>query len=176
MNEVYLLTGSNRGDRLQNLQRACKYIEEEAGAVSVKSNIWESSPWGFHDDTFFYNQVLGLSTAFNPEQLLDILLRIEIQMGRIRFFSESGCGGISCSSSGGPAYEPRIIDIDILFYGSRMIFSERLMIPHPRLHERLFTLMPLMEVAPAFVHPVLKKSIKMLRQECQDTSIVRLIS
>lgn len=143
------------------LTRSLEMISEKAGTILQRSAIYESEPWGFEDDTPFLNQVVEISTELSPALLLEQLLTIETRLGRIRPFD--GCG---CSVQEG--YSSRNIDIDILFYGQKLVFTEQLMIPHPRLHERKFTLVPLHEIAPGFIHPLLKKTISVLLQECRD--------
>jgi 2-amino-4-hydroxy-6-hydroxymethyldihydropteridine diphosphokinase len=173
MNDIFLLAGSNRGNRFENLKQAVAEIQADAGKITKLSAVYESAPWGFKDDTKFYNQVIGMTTILSPEELLDKLLSIEIRMGRIRFFSDCGCGSGSCGSGEKSVlYEPRTIDLDILFFGSKSIFSERLMVPHPRLHLRRFALVPLAEVAPGFHHPVFKKTVSQILSECSDNSLV----
>ncbi len=161
MKEIFLLLGSNMGDRRELLTRSLEMISEKAGTILQRSAIYESEPWGFEDDTPFLNQVVEISTELSPALLLEQLLTIETRLGRIRPFD--GCG---CSVQEG--YSSRNIDIDILFYGQKLVFTEQLMIPHPRLHERKFTLVPLHEIAPGFIHPLLKKTISVLLQECRD--------
>jgi 2-amino-4-hydroxy-6-hydroxymethyldihydropteridine diphosphokinase len=175
MEDVFLLLGSNRGDRLGCIQRAREMVAAEAGHIFVSSAVYESQPWGFYDSMQFLNQVVGIHTNLPPEVLLELLLSIEIRLGRVRSVNPAQCGIDGCELT--PAlqpYEGRIIDIDILFYGSRLVFTDRLMIPHPRLHERLFTLIPLNEVAPQFQHPLLKKTIFVLLKECADHSGVKI--
>ncbi|MCX6266234.1 MAG: 2-amino-4-hydroxy-6-hydroxymethyldihydropteridine diphosphokinase [Bacteroidetes bacterium] len=178
MKEVFILSGSNRGDRQGFISKATDMIEQMAGAVVRKSSVYETSPWGFDDPTPFLNQVIEIETMLSPEDLLEILLTIEVKLGRIRPFDGCGCG-IPASPDHGtgkkdaPAYAGRTIDLDILFYGQRLIFTDKLMVPHPRLHERAFTLVPLNEVVPEFVHPLLKKTIAMLLHECRDQAKVK---
>jgi len=168
--QVYLLLGSNRGDREQNLLRACAGIEEKIGHIAVISPVYETQPWGFEDSTSFYNQALMAETELQPEEVLRRIHDIEAELGRVRDFS--ACGS-SCECS--QAYSSRTIDIDILFYGSRILFTDELMIPHPRLHERLFTLVPLHEIAPAFIHPVYRKTVAELLSQCTDKGEVSKI-
>lgn len=179
MKEVFILLGSNRGERESFISRAIEMIESRAGVVCKKSALYETEPWGFNDPTSFLNQVVEIETDLNPEKLLDQLLTIEVKLGRIRPFDGCGCGiPVSLAAKVGsgdkdvPAYAGRTIDLDILFYGERLVFSDILMIPHPRLHERRFTLVPLNEVAPEFIHPLLKKTISVLLRDCRDQSKV----
>ena len=165
MKEVYLLLGSNRGDRVDFLSKALDLIAEKAGIVLAESAVYETEPWGFEDPTPFLNQVVEISTDLVPEELLEQLLTIEARLGRIRPFDSCGC-----ADDGG--YAGRTIDIDILFYGSKLVFTDHLMVPHPRLHERRFTLVPLSEIAPGFIHPLLKKTVSELLQGCKDQAKV----
>lgn len=152
MNNVYLLTGGNIGDRLQNLEEACELIEKKAGKVITRSSIYETAAWGMTDQASFLNQVLCITTPLAAEELLQELLAIELKLGRRRT-EKMG---------------PRTIDIDILFYGNEVISSSELEVPHPRMASRRFVLTPLDEIAAHFVHPVLHKTIHELLQECPD--------
>ncbi len=170
MNEVFILLGSNRGGREENLRLAAERIAGLAGPIKATSRVYESEPWGFSDPVPFLNQVVVIETALTPEALLEVLLTIEAGLGRIRPFD--GCG---CGVGDGPDYQPRTIDLDILFFGNRLIFTDRLMIPHPRLHERKFALVPLKEVSPGFIHPLLKASVSELLDRCPDHSVVKAL-
>jgi 2-amino-4-hydroxy-6-hydroxymethyldihydropteridine diphosphokinase len=148
--------------------------------VVKRSGIYETEPWGFKDSTPFLNQVIEIETTLDPDALLGQLLSIETRLGRIRPFDGCGCGVTSLPGKDGgkggselPSYSGRTIDLDILFYGNKLVFTESLMIPHPHLHERRFTLVPLNEVAPDFVHPLLKKTVSGLLGLCRDRSNVK---
>jgi 2-amino-4-hydroxy-6-hydroxymethyldihydropteridine diphosphokinase len=180
MKEVFILLGSNRGDRNSFITRAVEMIEIHAGVVCRKSSLYETEPWGFDDPTPFLNQVVEIETNLAPENLLNQLLTIEVKLGRIRPFDGCGCGvppspvsGNGSGNSKTPVYAGRTIDLDILFYGDRLVFTDALMIPHPRLHERRFTLVPLNEVAPEFIHPLLKKTMAVLLNDCRDQTTVK---
>jgi 2-amino-4-hydroxy-6-hydroxymethyldihydropteridine diphosphokinase len=152
---VYLLLGSNIGNKEKNLKMARKQIAERIGEVKKMSSIYETEAWGFTENTAkFLNQGLLVFTSFKPTTLLDNLLSIETELGRIRTQAHY--------------YEPRTIDIDILFFEDKVIETKRLEIPHPGIPERRFTLDILFEMAPDFVHPKLNKNIKQLREECAD--------
>ena len=177
MKDIFILLGSNRGDRQDFISRACGMIEDRAGAILKKSALYESEPWGFDDATPFLNQVVEIETTLLPGDLLEELLTIEVKLGRIRPIDGCGCGipslPLNAEASGDdpiPSYAGRTIDLDILFYGQQLVFTDNLMIPHPRLHERRFTLVPLNEVAPEFEHPLLKKTISRLLHDCRDKS------
>lgn len=155
MAKVTLLLGSNRGNRADILQKARENIFRAAGRPLAESSLYESDPWGFSDPTPFLNQVIIIETAVAPKPLLKVLLDIEDQLGRMR--------------DGQSIYSSRPIDIDILFYDHLIIDDETLQVPHPRMQNRMFTLLPLLEVHPNLIHPVLKKPVKALKKECTDT-------
>ncbi|MEI6681775.1 MAG: 2-amino-4-hydroxy-6-hydroxymethyldihydropteridine diphosphokinase [Bacteroidota bacterium] len=163
MKEIFILLGSNRGERGDFLLKSREMISVKAGSIVKASAVYETQPWGFEDPVPFLNQVVEIETEISPSALLELLLAIEAQLGRIRPFDSCGCSD---------TYSGRTIDLDILFYGQRLIFTDNLMIPHPRLHERRFTLVPLNEIAPGFTHPLLKRTISSLLQECTDKSVV----
>ncbi|MBS1522607.1 MAG: 2-amino-4-hydroxy-6-hydroxymethyldihydropteridine diphosphokinase [Bacteroidetes bacterium] len=157
MIDVFLLLGSNLGDRKAYLQKAIDLIETELGIVVQKSSVFETEAWGKTDEPNYLNQVVQVNTALSAQQVLEKILQIEIRMGRVR---EEKWGS-------------RIIDIDILFYGQDIINEPGLIVPHPELHNRKFTLEPLNELAPNMQHPVLKKSIFQLKNELKDNLIVK---
>lgn len=152
MNKVYLLLGSNLGNRLTNLEKARQQISRQAGLIVTTSSVYETAPWGHENQGMFYNQVVVVQTTLIPPILLSGLLAIETQLGRVR----------------NEKFGPRNIDIDILFYNDAIVNTPELTLPHPALHMRRFTLIPLHEVASEFMHPVLKKSIRQLLHECPD--------
>lgn len=152
MNDIYLLTGGNVGDRLQYLQKAYGLIKSKVDGVVKKSSIYETAPWGFTKQQPFLNQALCITTTLKPAELLHQLLCIELQLGRQRL-EKMG---------------PRVIDIDILFYGNEIISTLDLVVPHPRITERRFVLTPLNEIAPDFIHPVFNTTIHELLQVCAD--------
>ncbi|MEI8006292.1 MAG: 2-amino-4-hydroxy-6-hydroxymethyldihydropteridine diphosphokinase [Bacteroidota bacterium] len=170
-NNVFLLLGSNQGDREGNLLKACAGITKRVGNIVNRSSVYETEPWGFEDSTLFYNQALEIETELSPERMLEEIHGIEAGLGRVRE-APSCYSGCACSTE----YSSRTIDIDILFYGSKIHFTEDLMIPHPRLHERKFTLLPLDEIAPGFMHPVYHKTISGLLADCiDDGGVTRLL-
>ena len=121
--------------------------------ITGASDIYETKPWGYLDQPDFLNQVVEVKTDLTPNKLLDFLKRVEKKMGRETSFK----------------YGPRLIDLDILFYGERVVHTRRLDIPHPKLAERAFVLVPLAEIAPEVVHPVAGKTICCLREILQST-------
>jgi len=158
---VYVSLGSNLGDRLQYLKGAIGRIEE-AEKISIKklSAVYETQPVGYENQGWFLNLVLEVETSLDPLSLLDHLLSIEDQLGRKR---EEKWG-------------PRSIDVDILLYNNQVVDSERLTIPHPRMHKRKFVLILLAQIAPQLLHPLLKKSMSELIENCEDKSVVKLYS
>ena len=162
MNSAFLSLGSNRGNRQEYLQNAIAMLEKRAGKVSKRSSIYETQPWNMSDSTNFLNQVILIETALDAPALMEIIIETETSLGRIR--TKSG-------------YEPRTIDIDILFFNDTVINSELVTVPHPQIPKMRFVLEPLCELAPEYIHPLLKKSLKQLLSECPDThTIAKLVS
>ena len=155
---VILLLGSDLGERSDFLNSAIMLLNKLLGEIIDKSSVYESEPWGFESDTKFLNQVVVAETKLNPEEILQTCQNIEKKLGRIR--SDTG------------EYISRVIDIDILYIDDMIIEREELTVPHPKLQERRFTLVPLAEILPEFQHPVLKKNHKELLNECKDYSDV----
>jgi 2-amino-4-hydroxy-6-hydroxymethyldihydropteridine diphosphokinase len=141
--QVFLALGTNIGDREANLCKARKALAPKVTIIK-ESPIYVTPPWGFEDQPEFLNQVLEVQTKMLPGRLLAYLKRIEKKMGRLETFRNG----------------PRLIDLDILFYGQRVVKRSKLCIPHPRLHERAFVLVPLKDIAPEFVHPVLNVTVE----------------
>ncbi|HTI58013.1 2-amino-4-hydroxy-6-hydroxymethyldihydropteridine diphosphokinase [Mucilaginibacter sp.] len=152
MIDVFLLLGSNLGDRQAFLSNARDHIETDVAPIISVSSVYETQSWGKTDQPDYLNQVLYLKTDVPARVLLEKILHIEMLMGRKR---EEKWGS-------------RIIDIDILFYGQEIISETDLNIPHPELHKRMFTLEPLNEITPHFIHPVLNKSIFELKSELKS--------
>ena len=158
MNEVYLGIGGNLGDRLQNIELAIRLISERIAKTEKLSSIYLSEPWGFEHAKHFTNAVLMIKTNKSADDIFGITTGIELEMKRVR------------SSSG---YQGRTMDIDILFYGGQIIENKSLTVPHPKISERLFVLLPLCEIAPKFIHPLYKKEIQQLLNECSDKGKIR---
>ncbi|MBS1529762.1 MAG: 2-amino-4-hydroxy-6-hydroxymethyldihydropteridine diphosphokinase [Bacteroidetes bacterium] len=152
MNDVFLLLGSNLGDRQAYLQQAIALIGKEIAPVINRSSVYETQSWGKTDEPDYLNQVIALQTDIPPKEILYKILNIEKALGRKREVK----------------WGSRIIDIDILFYASEIIDADELTIPHPEMHKRMFTLAPLAEIAPDFVHPVLRKNITELKSELKS--------
>ena len=158
MNELktaYISIGSNLGNRLQNLQEAVFLLGTEVGKITAISKVYESPSWGF-DSSDFLNACLVLETQLTPLVILEKIIAIEESLGRKRM-QEGG-------------YEARIIDIDILYFDAEIIQSDQLVIPHAKLQERKFVLLPLSDIAPQMYHPALGKDTRNLIQECKDKS------
>ena len=153
MNTAYLLIGGNLGDRAAYLAEAINQISAQCGRVISTSSIYETAAWGNVNQPAFYNQAVKLVTILSPEALIERLLAIENEMGRVRT----------------EKYSPRTIDLDILMINDIVIDTPTLTIPHPQLHNRRFALLPLHEIAPALHHPVLNKTIHELLLNCLDT-------
>ena len=153
---VFLSLGSNFGDRLSYLNQAVKELEKRGVRCVKKSSVFETDSWGY-DDKPYLNQVLECETFFTPEKLLEETSKIETLLGRKR------------TSAG---YQARTIDIDILFFNGMTLSQPQLEIPHPKIALRRFVLVPLCEIAPDFLHPVLKKTVSQLLKECEDSGRV----
>ena len=156
MNTAVILLGSNTGELLQNLEKAISLITKKAGVIIKKSLTYETEPWGLADQPFYYNQVISINTNFEAAVLMKILLEIEIDLGRKRT----------------KKWAPRIIDLDILYFNSAIVNEPGLIIPHPQLHNRKFTLVPLCEILPEMFHPILKHSnIQLLASVNDDLEV-----
>lgn len=156
---IYLSIGTNKGDRISNSKLVLKKISNISKIIRI-SNFYKTQSWGFSAD-YFLNFIVQIQTKLLPIDLLNELIKIEKQMGRSRKLK-----------SNENKYESRIIDIDILFYGSEIINSKKLIIPHPRINLRNFILVPLSELSPNFICPVTNKQIKEILKDCKDKSIV----
>jgi 2-amino-4-hydroxy-6-hydroxymethyldihydropteridine diphosphokinase len=155
---VYLALGTNLGDRLSNLKQAIAALTPQL-EVKAKSQVYETPPWGFEDQPKFLNQVIKANTYLDPEPLLKHLKRLEVALGRKESFPNG----------------PRLIDMDILFYDDLVMEKPSLVLPHPRLHERGFVLLPLLEIAPNLVHPVRKQSVREMAEMCSMTGIEKFV-
>jgi 2-amino-4-hydroxy-6-hydroxymethyldihydropteridine diphosphokinase len=142
---IFIALGTNLGEREANLNRARAELAPDVTLIQA-SLIYETAPWGYADQPDFLNQVVEIQTTLGPVELLAHLKRIETGMGRLETFRNG----------------PRLIDLDILFYGQRVIHEPDLDIPHPRLQERAFVLVPLSDLAPDFVHPELGRTVEAL--------------
>jgi 2-amino-4-hydroxy-6-hydroxymethyldihydropteridine diphosphokinase len=161
MNEVYLGIGGNLGNRLHNIEFAINLISERIAIPEKTSSVYMSEPWGFQHAKYFTNAVVMIRTSKSADEIFAITTGIELEMKRVR--SKSG-------------YQGRTMDIDILFYGSEIIETETLKIPHPKIQERLFVLLPMCEIAQSFIHPQLKKDMQQLKGDCEDTGRIRKLN
>ena len=159
---VFILLGSNLGNRQLLINQACKMIEERCGKIVAKSRLYESEPWGFKSEHWFLNQVVEIDTSLSPDELMQTLLAIEEEHGRDRSTLHEG-------------YVSRPMDLDILYWGDGLIIeNQHVIVPHPRLHQRRFTLLPLCDIAPDYVHPIKNKTNRQLLDECQDVGKVNI--
>ena len=152
-----ILLGSNLGDREMLIKSAIDMIGKNCGNVLSYSRIYETEPWGFDAENNFLNQIISIQTDLRPHDLLKELLSIEAILGRKR-------------NEYATTYESRPMDLDILYYDDLIINDNDLILPHPRLHRRRFTLLPLCDIAPDLKHPLFNKSNKTLLEECDDDS------
>jgi 2-amino-4-hydroxy-6-hydroxymethyldihydropteridine diphosphokinase len=154
MNKVFLGLGGNLNNRADNLFKARTAIHERCGSIVCFSGIYETEAWGTSSKNVFLNQVLEISTELDSLTLLNSLLSIEIELGRQRTVEQ---------------YSDRVIDLDILFFNDDIIHSKGLKVPHPQLAFRKFVLVPISEIAPQLIHPVLKKTMLELLKDCKDS-------
>ena len=158
---TYLSLGSNQGDKLKNLQEAIHKIAENIGAIQKISSVYETGSWGYEGEDF-YNICISVSTYLQPESLLKKLLIIEKELGRKRNKTKQ--------------YSDRRIDIDILLFDNEIVFSKDVIIPHPRMLDRKFVLVPLVEIAKNTIHPIEKKQLYHCLNSCTDTTLVKKTS
>lgn len=146
--QVYIALGSNLGNKRRNLVTAAALLAERAGEVGAISSFYETEPWGFESEHSFLNAALMLETTLAPLDLLRLTQEVERELGR--------------TAKSDSVYHDRLIDIDLLLYGEEVINQPGLQIPHPLMHRRAFVMTPMAEIAPAVVHPVLGKTMKVL--------------
>ena len=157
MNKAYLLLGSNMGNSKTQLVKAVRNIEKKIGSLTRLSTLYSTAAWGNTRQPDFLNQVIIVETELTASQTMQIILQIEKQMGRVRTVKNA----------------PRIIDIDILFFNKEIIDQKQLIVPHPQIQNRRFVLVPLNQLSPNLLHPVLKKSVHQLLIHCPDTLNVK---
>jgi 2-amino-4-hydroxy-6-hydroxymethyldihydropteridine diphosphokinase len=160
MSRVFLLLGSNLGNAELHLKDAAEAIEIQAGPIIRASSVYSTKAWGKTDQPDFLNQVIEITFNKTPHELLDLILKIEIDLGRIRK----------------EKWGARLIDIDILFFDNQHINEPDLKIPHPEIANRRFTLVPLAEIAPDLIHPLSEKKIIELLSECPDLLEVKKLN
>ena len=158
MSLVYLQLGSNLGDRLSILNTAVSKISTQVGDLLLLSEIYQSSPWGVEGQGDFLNQVILIESSYSAKLILEIILNIEKELGRVRI----------------EKWGERVIDIDILFYNDEIIEASDLCVPHKYISKRKFVLLPLNEIAPNFIHPKYDKTITQLLAECLDEESVMI--
>ena len=146
---VYFGLGTNLGDKEHNLRLAVRKIEERVGKVVSLSAFYATAPWGFSPEHTFLNAAACVETLLPPLSVLHLTQEIEREIGR----THKSVGGV---------YSDRVIDIDLLLYGDRVLDTPELKLPHPLMHERRFVMEPLVEIAPDLVHPILKKKMREL--------------
>lgn len=157
---LVLQLGSNLGNRFDNLRMACAMIEESIGSIEAVSSIYESAPWGYNSKNAFFNQCLTLWSDMDPGRILQCIHLLEEKLGRMERSD---------------VYVDRLIDIDILFYGDMILSRPDLQIPHGKIKDRRFSLVPMAELLPDFEHPVTRKKISTLLSECMDKGMVKRI-
>ncbi|WP_164847876.1 2-amino-4-hydroxy-6-hydroxymethyldihydropteridine diphosphokinase [Sandaracinomonas limnophila] len=157
---AYISLGGNIGNTLEIFQNALLAIEKKLGKIIQKSSIYQTAAWGKEDQNDFLNQVILIETSFDAKKLLDSLLTIELLFERKRI----------------ERWGPRTLDLDLLSFDNQIENSESLVLPHPRIQERKFILVPLAELNPNWVHPMLRKSVSELLDNCADQLKVKRIS
>lgn len=160
MNKAFLLTGGNMGEREENLLAAIEHINQHCGLITNSSSLYETAAWGNTEQPAFLNQALEIETELTARQLMRRILKVEKLMGRVRK----------------EKYGPRLIDIDILLYADEIHNYKLLKLPHPEMQNRRFALLPLAEIAPDIIHPVLQKTITELLAVCKDELEVKKYS
>mgnify|MGYP000215218258 CR=1 FL=1 len=161
MHKVFLGIGGNIGDKLENFTRVYQLIEKKLGKIAVKSSVYETPPWGFHSDNMFWNQAVCIDTVLEAEELLWRIREIEEMFGL---------------KLGDERFTDRKMDLDILYFDDEFFETKDLIIPHPRIHERKFVLVPLVEIAPEFKHPLRRMNHLTLLENCRDKSIIRKVN
>ena len=157
MNALFLCLGGNMGNRAALLKQALELISSKIGSIERQSSVYETEAWGHSSNRGYYNMVVNVNTRLSAEEVLQICLSIESQLGRTR---------------SGDGYHDRTMDIDIIFYNTMISENPDLTVPHARFHLRKFVLVPMKEIAPLYIDPVSKKTITQLLENCADTSTI----
>jgi 2-amino-4-hydroxy-6-hydroxymethyldihydropteridine diphosphokinase len=155
----FISLGGNLGNTREIFEQTYPLIEKKIGSILQKSSLYQTDAWGMTDQADFLNQVIEIETTQNPEEILTNLLAIELNFGRVRDIK----------------WGPRSIDLDLLLFGNQQVNTPHLTVPHPRIQDRKFILIPLVEIAPNTLHPILGKSVRELLALTTDTSAVKLI-
>ncbi|MDC3260132.1 2-amino-4-hydroxy-6-hydroxymethyldihydropteridine diphosphokinase [bacterium] len=154
MNDAYLIVGGNQGNVLDTFRKVKIELKQQIGEIISESYIYRTAAWGHDKQPDYLNQVLSISSKLSADEVLNYCLAIEVLHGRVRNPENQ--------------WAPRTIDIDILYYGNEIINTAQLTLPHPRLHQRNFVLVPLVEIAAELIHPIFQKSNAQLLEECVD--------
>lgn len=160
MHKVFLGIGGNIGDKRKNFIRTHELINQKLGKIITKSSVYETPPWGFYSEDAFWNQVLVIETKFEAEELLWRIHEIEELLGRER---------------GKEQYSSRPMDIDILYFDEEYFETKDLIIPHSKIQKRKFVLVPLVEIAPDFKHPLVRMTNVQMLENCRDESVIKKI-
>lgn len=160
MHQVFLSIGGNLGNRRANFDKVYTHIQNELGCIVLRSSVYETPAWGFESEDPFWNQVLCIETNLNPSEILENIKKIDTAFGRKRIRE---------------GYSSREMDIDILYFDNQIINAKNLTIPHPLMHKRRFVQVPLAEIAPDLVHPVLKLSSLEMLNVCEDKSEIKKV-
>jgi len=151
--------GGNLGNTIEIFQNSIDFLTKKVGKITQLSSLYQTAAWGPIPQNDFINQVIEVETYLSAQELMDALLEIELQMGRIR----------------NERWGPRTLDLDIIFFDDQIISTENLEIPHPRMTERKFVLVPMTEINPSFVHPKIQKTMEQLLLECEDECECRIV-
>lgn len=162
MNKVYLSLGTNLGDKRQNMMDACELINTQIGTVLKKSRIYKTPPWGYDSHLPFFNAVVLIETTYKPHELLDAIKVIEQVLGRAEKTKTT--------------YEDRLIDIDIIDFNAMCLDTSILKLPHEKMHIRNFVLVPMADISPEWMHPLLKIGIRELLEDLIDPSEIEVVT
>jgi 2-amino-4-hydroxy-6-hydroxymethyldihydropteridine diphosphokinase len=156
---TYLSLGGNLGNTIEIFQNSREILTKKVGKITQISSLYQTAAWGPIPQNDFINQVIEVETKLSAPELMDILLEIELQQGRVRQ----------------ERWGPRTLDLDIIFFGEQLISTESLEIPHPRMEDRKFVLIPMVEINPNLIHPISRKSIRQILLECKDECDCKII-